>query len=77
MNKSIDQVALDSVLDLVADWQEKGRTGYCLPVIRGELLAIMEGLVNERRRGNCTVCYGTGKITGHEDSWECQHCKIP
>lgn len=47
---------LNAVLDKVAKWQADGRTGFCLPVLDGELLEELEALTNERRRDTCTVC---------------------
>ena len=44
---------LNEVLDLVDKWQIDGRTGFCLPVIRGELLEKLEKLSDDRRMNSC------------------------
>jgi hypothetical protein len=69
--------AFNAILDQVEEWQMKGRTGFCLPVIRGDLLTKLEELVDERRRDKCTFCYGTGFIQDYEDKWKCTHCMPP
>ena len=68
----ISKDVFDEILDLIDEWQNDGRTGFCLPVIRGDLLASLEHLADERRRDKCTICNSTGKIE-YGDS--CQHCK--
>lgn len=39
--------ALNGVLIEVKRWQESGRNGFCMPVLRGELLSNLEKLANE------------------------------
>lgn len=67
--------ALNAVLDKVAEWQERGRSGYCLPVLDGALLEGLEAMTNERRRDLCTVCGGSGEIEDYENHWPCRHCE--
>jgi len=67
-----EKAALNEVLDLIDEWQNAGRTGFCLPVIRGGLLSSLEELADDRRRDKCTICNSTGKIE-YGDS--CCHCR--
>lgn len=69
------QAALDEVLDIVDEWQREGRTGFCLPVLRGKLLAGLEVLADERRRDRCSWCDGTGKISDGYEDMNCTHCE--
>jgi hypothetical protein len=66
-----EQAALDEVLDLVNDWQQDGRNGHCMPVLRGKILEGLEALADERRRDNCNWCHSSGEI----DDMQCVHCK--
>lgn len=68
-------LALGDVLDIVDQWQRKGRIGYCLPVLRDDLLERLEALADERRRDGCTMCHGTGAISDGYDDWDCKHCE--
>lgn len=38
------QNILDRVVDLVREWQSRGRSGFSMPVLRGDLLNDLEGL---------------------------------
>lgn len=40
----------EPVLDLVSNWQRDGRNGHCLPVIRGELLELIERYIEKRKK---------------------------
>ena len=72
MGYSKESFALfNQVLDLAQDWQDKGRVGYCMPVIRADLLEALEEAVDDRRIERCTWCDGSRKI----DAMECSHCK--
>ena len=62
--------ALNAVLDEVSEWQLKGRSGYCMPVLRGALLEALEALADERRRDECNICGGSGVV----DDFPCAHC---
>lgn len=72
-------VLFNRVLDLVDQWQKDGRVGFCLPVIRFELLGKLETAVDKRRRANCETCSGIGHIDEHEHglSRECPDCQRP
>lgn len=37
-----NEAALSDILDLINDWQQDGRNGHCLPVIRGRQLEALE-----------------------------------
>jgi hypothetical protein len=67
-----EKAVLNDVIDLIEEWQNAGRTGFCLPVIRDDLLAALEELADERKRDKCTICNSTGKIE-YGDS--CMHCR--
>lgn len=67
-----EKAVLNEILDLIDEWQNAGRNGFCLPVIRGDLLTSLENLADERRRDKCTICNSTGKI---EYDYTCQHCR--
>lgn len=66
--------ALGEVLDLVDEWQRNGRTGFCMPVLRDELLVSLEALADERRRDRCNIRNGTGELDDHGEKWPCAHC---
>ena len=63
------------VMAEVRKWQEEGRLGFCLPVLRGELLDRLERLSDEWTREHCTCCDGTGKCTDGYDKWDCAACE--
>jgi hypothetical protein len=50
-----EKYALDSILDLVGGWQAAGRNGFCLPVIRGDLLTSLEALADSRKASDVVI----------------------
>lgn len=63
------------VMAEVRKWQEAGRSGYNMPVLRGELLERLEKLADNWTREHCTCCDGTGKCTDGYDKWDCVACE--
>lgn len=43
-----EQDVFEEVLALVRTWQDRGRSGFSLPVIRGELLDKLEDVIEKR-----------------------------
>ena len=54
-------LVFEDVVALIAEWQEHGRLGFSLPVIRGQLLEDLEEFADIYRRENCEKCHGLGK----------------
>lgn len=68
------EAALEGVLDLVESWQNSGRKD--LPIIQGNLLELLEIIVDDRRQENCTLCDGVGRLEMYEgEYWKCPSCK--
>lgn len=40
----------EDVLNIVREWQRKGRSGHCLPVLSGDLLERLENAAKESER---------------------------
>ena len=66
-----EQVCIQ-IAALVREWQEEGRNGHCLPVLRGELLKDLEVFADTFTRERCSWCYSKGAF---DDGTTCPHCK--
>ena len=78
MNALTNKEALDCfeyVLAVVRKWQEEGRSGFSLPVLKGESLNRLEAVSDAWVRDKCSWCHGTGKLGDGYDEWDCAHCE--
>lgn len=74
--KNYEEEIFSAVVDLVRQWQIDGRNGYCLPVIRDDLLTSLEEIANDRASDNCNMCNGNKVIDIGTEKWPCRHCQI-
>ena len=67
-----EQVVMN-IAALVREWQEEGRNGYCLPVLRNELLQELEVFTDKFTRHRCSWCHSRGMFDNGD---RCPHCKL-
>ena len=70
-----ERACFEYVMATVRKWQEEGRSGFSLPVLRGELLDRLEKVTDEWWREKCACCDGTGRCTDGYDKWDCAACE--
>ena len=66
-----EQVVMN-IAALVREWQEEGRNGHCLPVLRNELLQELEVFTDKFTRDRCSWCHSSGVFDNGDT---CPHCK--